>query len=188
MVGKVAKLDFNTNNGAQGWFASMTIYVNLDKPLVSQILINENIHRVEYEYMPSIYFLCDHYGHVKGVCTNTVSSSVADGRVLASRGIVMLTDMVLVESGGIEGSKVYGPWIMVERKQRRNSRTNIKKKVSNPGNEIINSRFNVLNSISGEENEKYLRGEDFVDSSIKKKGTLERCHTPKICGSKRLVK
>lgn len=40
MVGKVAKLDFNIDNGVRGKFAWMTVYVNLGKPLVSQILIN----------------------------------------------------------------------------------------------------------------------------------------------------
>ncbi|KAH1107968.1 hypothetical protein J1N35_011736, partial [Gossypium stocksii] len=36
MVGKVTKLDFNTNNRAQGQFARIAVYVNLDKPLVLQ--------------------------------------------------------------------------------------------------------------------------------------------------------
>lgn len=35
LIGKVAKLDFNTNNGIRGKFERMAIYVNLEKPLTS---------------------------------------------------------------------------------------------------------------------------------------------------------
>ncbi|PPS07032.1 hypothetical protein GOBAR_AA13604 [Gossypium barbadense] len=41
MVGKVIKLDMNTDSRARGRFARMAVYVDLEKPLVSQILINE---------------------------------------------------------------------------------------------------------------------------------------------------
>lgn len=40
MVGKVVKLDMNIDSRARGRFARMAVYVDLDKPLVSQILIN----------------------------------------------------------------------------------------------------------------------------------------------------
>ncbi|KAH1131347.1 hypothetical protein J1N35_002725 [Gossypium stocksii] len=39
-IGKVAKLYFNTDNGVRGRFARMAVFVNLDKPLISQVLIN----------------------------------------------------------------------------------------------------------------------------------------------------
>ncbi|MBA0548930.1 hypothetical protein Golob_019993 [Gossypium lobatum] len=49
LIGKVAKLDFNTNNSLRGKFARMAMYVNLDKHLISQVLINDTMQRVEYE-------------------------------------------------------------------------------------------------------------------------------------------
>ncbi|MBA0833952.1 hypothetical protein Goarm_006358 [Gossypium armourianum] len=36
MVGKIAKLDFNTGSKARGKYARMAVYVNLGKPLLSQ--------------------------------------------------------------------------------------------------------------------------------------------------------
>ncbi|MBA0592136.1 hypothetical protein Gorai_009123 [Gossypium raimondii] len=36
MVGKIAKLDFNTDSKARGKYARMAVYVNLGKPLLSQ--------------------------------------------------------------------------------------------------------------------------------------------------------
>ncbi|MBA0600436.1 hypothetical protein Gorai_006623 [Gossypium raimondii] len=43
LMGKVAKLDMNTDNKARGRFARMVVYINLDRPLAFQILINGKI-------------------------------------------------------------------------------------------------------------------------------------------------
>ncbi|MBA0781407.1 hypothetical protein Gotri_002334 [Gossypium trilobum] len=51
LVGKVTKLDMNTDNKVRGRFARMDVYVTLDRPLVSQVLINGKIQRVEYEFL-----------------------------------------------------------------------------------------------------------------------------------------
>ncbi|MBA0696591.1 hypothetical protein Goari_003133, partial [Gossypium aridum] len=54
MVGKVTKLDFNTDSRARGRYARMEVYVNLGKPLISKLLINGNMQRVEYESLPVV--------------------------------------------------------------------------------------------------------------------------------------
>ncbi|MBA0796348.1 hypothetical protein Gohar_007124 [Gossypium harknessii] len=69
MVGNVVKLDMNTNNRMRGRFAWMAAYVNLEKHLVSKILINSRSQRVEYESLPTICFHCGRYGHVKDNCS-----------------------------------------------------------------------------------------------------------------------
>ncbi|MBA0828112.1 hypothetical protein Goarm_012831 [Gossypium armourianum] len=63
-VRKVVKLDMNTHSRVRGCFARMAIYVNLEKPLVSKILINGRSQKV-----PTICFHCGRYGHVEGICT-----------------------------------------------------------------------------------------------------------------------
>ncbi|XP_016752428.1 uncharacterized protein [Gossypium hirsutum] len=68
LVGKVVKLDMNTDNRTQGRFARMAVYVNLEEPLVSQILINGRIQKVEYESLSTICFHCGRYGHVENIC------------------------------------------------------------------------------------------------------------------------
>ncbi|MBA0830108.1 hypothetical protein Goarm_014655, partial [Gossypium armourianum] len=52
MIGRDAELDFNTYNGVQGRFARMAVYINLGKALISQVLINGVLQRIEYEYLP----------------------------------------------------------------------------------------------------------------------------------------
>ncbi|MBA0585882.1 hypothetical protein Gorai_016643 [Gossypium raimondii] len=49
MVGKVVKLDYNTDSRTNSRFARMAVYVNLDKPLTSQVLINGTTQLIEYE-------------------------------------------------------------------------------------------------------------------------------------------
>lgn len=49
MIGKVTKLDFNTDSQARGRYARMALYVNLEKPLTSKILINGYLQKIEYE-------------------------------------------------------------------------------------------------------------------------------------------
>ncbi|KAA3469599.1 ATPase GET3 [Gossypium australe] len=78
MVGKVIKLDTNTDNKARGRFARMAVYIDLDKPLVSQILINGWKQNVEYESLPTICFQCGRYGHVESSCSLRNTGSIEE--------------------------------------------------------------------------------------------------------------
>ncbi|KAH1114567.1 hypothetical protein J1N35_007945 [Gossypium stocksii] len=68
LVGKVVKLDLNTDSRTMGRFARLVVYVNLGKSLVPQILINSRSQKVEYEALSTICFYCGRYGHVKNLC------------------------------------------------------------------------------------------------------------------------
>ncbi|MBA0728094.1 hypothetical protein Golax_001026, partial [Gossypium laxum] len=46
LVRKVAKLDIKTNSRARDQFSMMAVFVDLKKPLTSQVLINERVQRV----------------------------------------------------------------------------------------------------------------------------------------------
>ncbi|KAH1130827.1 hypothetical protein J1N35_002205 [Gossypium stocksii] len=121
LKGKVVRLDFNTDSTARGRFARIVIFINLDKPLVSQILINGVIQRIEYESSPIVCFACDKYGHGKDLCPSTKSGLVEEG------GQVVVTGngkdaAVLEEAGGKTESANFGPWMIVEKKSRSNLR------------------------------------------------------------------
>ncbi|MBA0601281.1 hypothetical protein Gorai_004462 [Gossypium raimondii] len=68
LVDKVAKLDFKIDSGSRGRFARMAVFINLEKLLISQILVNGTVHRVEYEVLSAVCFACDRYGHVQDLC------------------------------------------------------------------------------------------------------------------------
>ncbi|KAK5843111.1 hypothetical protein PVK06_005546 [Gossypium arboreum] len=48
--GRVAKLDFKTDNGVRGRFARMAVYVNLGKALISHVFINGLLQKVNKEH------------------------------------------------------------------------------------------------------------------------------------------
>lgn len=80
-VGKVAKMDMNTDNKTRGHFACMALYVNLDRPLVSQILINGKIQQVVYEFLPFICFRCGRYGHVKTLAQKRLKEQLQNSKL-----------------------------------------------------------------------------------------------------------
>lgn len=56
LIGKVANLDFKIDSGSRRQCAQMTVFINLDKSLVSQILMNDMIQRIEYKPLPMCAF------------------------------------------------------------------------------------------------------------------------------------
>ncbi|MBA0844840.1 hypothetical protein Goarm_022480, partial [Gossypium armourianum] len=68
LVGKVAELDFNTDSKTRGRFLRMVIFVNIEKLLVSQVLVVGDLIWVEYEALSTICLSCEIYGHLKEMC------------------------------------------------------------------------------------------------------------------------
>ncbi|MBA0660091.1 hypothetical protein Goklo_012145 [Gossypium klotzschianum] len=64
-VQPVMKIDYNTENRAQGKFARMKILIDLWKPLIYNITIKDKIQRVEYKGLLNDYFEGDKYDYVK---------------------------------------------------------------------------------------------------------------------------
>ncbi|KAK5802986.1 hypothetical protein PVK06_030623 [Gossypium arboreum] len=79
LIGKVVKLDVQTDNQMRGRFARLTVYLNLNRPLISQVLVDGIAQCVEYEALPTVCFACDKYGHVKEMCNSAVSSQNLTG-------------------------------------------------------------------------------------------------------------
>ncbi|MBA0721858.1 hypothetical protein Golax_009362, partial [Gossypium laxum] len=64
----VAKIDHNTDVKSMGWFARLAVFVDLGKPLISMVKMDERIQRVEFESLPIVCFDCGRYGHYREVC------------------------------------------------------------------------------------------------------------------------
>ncbi|KAH1107946.1 hypothetical protein J1N35_011714 [Gossypium stocksii] len=65
LIGKVVKLDLRIDNRTRGRFARLAVFINLDEPLISKVLVDGVIQQVEYEALPTICFSCGKYGHLK---------------------------------------------------------------------------------------------------------------------------
>ncbi|MBA0670414.1 hypothetical protein Goklo_025405 [Gossypium klotzschianum] len=111
LIGKVTKLDFNTDSRVRGRYARMAVFVNLGRPLISKILINGNPQRIEYENLPVVCFKCGRYGHTNETCLlSTPSLRVVEKGESSERATISTT---------AAGEGEYGPWMLVEQKSRR---------------------------------------------------------------------
>ncbi|KAK8637261.1 hypothetical protein V6N13_064685 [Hibiscus sabdariffa] len=79
----------------------------VQKSLVSKLLINGRLQVVEYEPLPNIYFKCGKYDHVKDTYLATVKDASPT-----------LPHVSVVHNVPSE-TESFGPWMMVERRQRR---------------------------------------------------------------------
>ncbi|KAK5835452.1 hypothetical protein PVK06_011141 [Gossypium arboreum] len=98
LVGEVVKLDIKTDNKERGQFTRMAIFVDLEKPLTSQVLVNGRLQQVEFEPLLEVCFL---YG--EGDPTGSLRTETAPAR----------TGVALSAVGD-----AFGPWMMVEHKSR----------------------------------------------------------------------
>ncbi|PPR84505.1 hypothetical protein GOBAR_AA36209 [Gossypium barbadense] len=138
MIGKVVCLDFNTDSRTRGRFARMAVYINLDKPLTAQVLVNGLHQKVEYEALPTIYFTCGKYGHTKELC-------VVEQLGLSSEK-KQISDIPTKRATEKDGA-AYGPWMVVENKNRRKSRNINSSKENLRDQGKSGSRFDALTNM-----------------------------------------
>ncbi|XP_039057999.1 uncharacterized protein LOC120201457 [Hibiscus syriacus] len=77
-IGPVIRIDYQTDSGKRVRFAHMAISIDLQKPLISKLIINGNIQIVKYESLPTICHACGKYGHMKDNCPDLKSSAATD--------------------------------------------------------------------------------------------------------------
>ncbi|MBA0853819.1 hypothetical protein Goshw_022329 [Gossypium schwendimanii] len=65
LVGNVVKLDLNTDSKTRCRFARMDVFVDLNKAIVSQVMVNGELQSVEYEALLTICFSCGKYGQIR---------------------------------------------------------------------------------------------------------------------------
>lgn len=65
---KFIKIDYNTKEAQRGKFALMAVELDLRKPLISKILVDERIRPVEYEDLPVVCYKCGNYDHNSHLC------------------------------------------------------------------------------------------------------------------------
>ncbi|MBA0753227.1 hypothetical protein Gogos_021489 [Gossypium gossypioides] len=68
MLEEIIKVDYNTTKVKRGQFARLAVMIDLKKPLVSCMDIDDHIQYVEYEGLVIICYECGCYGHNKESC------------------------------------------------------------------------------------------------------------------------
>ncbi|MBA0575032.1 hypothetical protein Golob_028015, partial [Gossypium lobatum] len=103
------------------------------------VLINGILQRVAYEYIPTICFACGLYEHVKEICSNMEPCLRENGGVPPTSGESLMVDAMMVDDDKTEETCTYKPWMLVERKSRRNTRDSQRNVTANQGDLIVDS-------------------------------------------------
>ncbi|KAH9670348.1 reverse transcriptase domain-containing protein [Citrus sinensis] len=74
VIGKVIKIDYNTESPCRGKFARIAVELDLAKPLCSQFLLDGKLQKVEYENLPLICYECGKYSHLSITCLERTSN------------------------------------------------------------------------------------------------------------------
>lgn len=130
----MVKLDVQTENQTRGRFARLAVYINLEKPLISQVLVDRAIQHVEYEALPTICFNCGKYGHVKDMCpmvetdpNPTMASGKQSTVVDVSNESKSNGDSI--NSRSKEKEPEFGPWMLVKNRHSKRGRRDFSAKI-----------------------------------------------------------
>ncbi|CAL1412959.1 unnamed protein product [Linum trigynum] len=143
MIGRAIKLDFHTANQQRAKFARMAVEVDLSKPLVPRIRLDGKWQKVEFENLPIVCFECGKIGHTKLNCP-----ALSQALTAATHAGSPSSPSAAAAVGSSEDPAVFGPWMLVSRKSRRNSRDPAKQGKSEP---VLVSHNGKERGISGKE-------------------------------------
>ncbi|CAI0396486.1 unnamed protein product [Linum tenue] len=118
LLGRTIRLDFHTLNLQRAKFARIAVELDLSKPLVPRIWLDDAWQKVEYENLPDVCFECGKIGHSSVLCPKLQLQTPPS--TLAITGGE--TPVIEAEKGEAEPAPGFGPWMLVSRKTRRNSR------------------------------------------------------------------
>ncbi|KAK9232243.1 hypothetical protein WN943_022488 [Citrus x changshan-huyou] len=161
VVGRVTRIDYNTEAAKRGKFARVAVEICLNKPLVSQFQLNGKIQRIEYQGLPTICFECGKYGHTIDTCQSKQELPRGQGcdGVYQPKGEAT---EVTVDPATVDNPKnsLFGPWMIVAKKGRpRKAKEGTIQGDYNRaqnGNIQSGSRFSLLNSEDNMDNEREI--------------------------------
>ncbi|KAJ1403694.1 Zinc finger, CCHC-type [Sesbania bispinosa] len=96
-------------------FARICIEIDLNKILISQFSLEKRIYNVEYEGLHLVCFQCGRYGHKKEGCPLLLRNDDVQP-------VNPLVDTVVPQPAAAPMTETsFGPWMLVQKSQRRNS-------------------------------------------------------------------
>ncbi|CAL1389402.1 unnamed protein product [Linum trigynum] len=130
LIGRTIKLDFHTLHQQGARFARIAVEVDISKPLVPRIFLDDEWQKVEYENIPMVCFECGKIGHTCPCCPKSHPQEPAGALIITSEtspeGSPPASQTVSESQPG------FGPWMLVTKKNWRNHRESSKKgKVEN---------------------------------------------------------
>ncbi|KAK3231082.1 hypothetical protein Dsin_002963 [Dipteronia sinensis] len=140
MLGKMCKVDPVTEIQARGRFACICVEIDISKPLLGTLNIEDRSIRVEYESQGLVCFKCGRYMHSKDSCKEGLVDPIHED-----------TDTNCQSDANVEKeAPTYSPWLLVSYGKnylQKNGSTdkNFDMDISSNTNKPSGSRFDVLN-------------------------------------------
>ena len=161
-IGVPVKIDHNTMQASRGKFTRVCVEIDLTKPVVGCIMVEDEWYKVEYEGLHIISVQCGCYGHHSRDCSNPkrgenqVSNPQSEsGKMMAVQTMAERqpekNENIASSSGWAIPENPHGDWLIV-RKPRRKSRSDNKGKAKiMEENRVSNSsiRFDGLREDEG---------------------------------------
>ncbi|XP_056690284.1 uncharacterized protein [Spinacia oleracea] len=122
-IGRVVRIDKNTESMDRGQYVRFCIEVDLSKPLLSKFRLNGRVWRIQYEGLRQICFKCGHLGHKDAECPK-FEASLTTTDVGVGGELVERPREAEKKAQKPEEHDSYGAWMLVQRAPRRtNTRT-----------------------------------------------------------------
>ncbi|KAK3184959.1 hypothetical protein Dsin_032245 [Dipteronia sinensis] len=103
MLGRMCKVDPITENQARGRFARICEEIDISKPLLGTLSIDDRHIWVEYESLGLVCFKCGIFGHSKDNCREGLVEPIVEEMVANN------TNKASVR----KDESPYGPWLLV---------------------------------------------------------------------------
>ncbi|CAI0391510.1 unnamed protein product [Linum tenue] len=123
LIGRTIKLDYHTLTQQRAKFARLAVEVDLTKHLVPRIWLDDEWQKVEYENLSEVCFKCGKIGHDRSLCPDNQPAPIlalpAIGESLSN---LTISPESASATSSADSNPGFGPWMLVTRKSRRNSR------------------------------------------------------------------
>ncbi|KAJ4828716.1 hypothetical protein Tsubulata_033109 [Turnera subulata] len=150
MLGRLVRIDHNTAEAIRGRYARVALELNLEKPLQSQVFVDNKWFHIAYENIPQICFSCGHAGHILADCPEQVTRNTIISAQAAEPSSTPALVGPTVGASGL-GRQPRGEWMVAAPRQRRpprNTQAPLGKEPST-GKESVRSKGVIIGQTSG---------------------------------------
>ncbi|XP_021738160.1 uncharacterized protein LOC110704649 [Chenopodium quinoa] len=170
-IGKVVKIDRNTESRDRGQYIRFCIEVDLTRPLLSRFKMNGRIWRIQYEGLKQICFKCGHLEHKEDACTLFKKTAGGEGseKAQGAHPVVGQGDRNDTKRPKEQGK--YGTWMLVQRPQRKTATKKVDQGKNKPNVSRLGKQIAGSNSIE-EGSSKSVRGNNNSNAGKKVQGNV----------------